>query len=101
MSYSVRFPGHSIEKNFGKVLLNISQKGLQDEIVRSVNNLAVKPRPFGEKPFKKLKPPVQFYQFTAQCRIRIGDYRVLYDIDDNKRIVWILALRRRSEKTYR
>ena len=101
MNYSVKFPSHSAEKHFRKVLLKISQRELHDEIVKSVESLGVNPRPFGEKPFKKLKPPIQFYQFTAQYRIRIGDYRVLYDIDDTKKIVWILALRRRSEKTYR
>jgi len=101
MNYSVKFPRHSTEKHFGKVLSKISQRELHDEIVKFVESLAVNPRPFGEKPFKKLKPPIRFYQFTAQYRIRIGDYRVLYDIDDTKKIVWILALRKRSEKTYR
>jgi len=101
MNYSVKFPSHSTEKHFEKILLRIFQKEVQDKIMKSVESLTVNPRPFGEKPFKKLKPPIQFYQFTAQYRIRIGDYRVLYDIDDAKKIVWILALRRRSEKTYR
>lgn len=69
--------------------------------MKAVENLADNPRPYGIKLFKKLKPPIQFYQFTAQYRLRIGDYRVLYDVDDNKGIVWILALRKRSEGTYK
>ena len=101
MIYDVRFPNLSIEKKFDKVLSKIPQINLQYEIIESVQKLADNPRPYGEKPFKKLKPPIQFFQFTAQYRIRIGNYRVLYDIDDNKKIVWILALRRRSEKTYK
>jgi mRNA interferase RelE/StbE len=101
MTYEVRFPNRSIEKKFDKVLLKIPQANIQYEIMESVEQLADNPRPFGEKPFKKLKPPIQFFQFTAQYRIRIGNYRVLYDIDDNKKIVWILALRKRSEKTYK
>jgi len=40
-----------------------------------------------------------FRPFTAQYRLRIGDYRVLYDVDDERRIVWILALRKRGERT--
>jgi mRNA interferase RelE/StbE len=101
MTYEVKFPNQSIEKRCSKVLSKIPQANLQDEIMESIEKLADNPRPYGEKPFKKLKLPIQFYRFAAQYRIRIGDYRVLYDIDDDKKIVWILAIRRRSEKTYK
>lgn len=100
MSYEVKFPNHSIESKFNKVYLKIHQKTLRDEITNAVERLSDNPRPYGVKPFKKLKPPIQFYQFTAQYRLRIGNYRVLYDVDDEKRTVWILALRKRSESTY-
>lgn len=69
--------------------------------MEKIEKLADNPRPFAEKPFLKLKPPIQFYQFTAQYRLRVGDYRILYDVDDERKIVWILALRIRSEKTYK
>lgn len=100
MKYKVLFPNASIEGKFYKILSKIHQS-LQNEIMEQINTLAEDPRPFGKKPFKKLNPPIQFYQLTAQYRIRIGNYRVLYDIDDTKKIVWILALRKREEKTYR
>lgn len=101
MKYKVKFPSRSIEAKFGKVLGKVPQRNIQDEIMAAVEKLADNPRPFGRKPFKKLKPPIQFYEFSAQYRIRIRDYRVLYDIDDKKKMVWILALRRRSERTYK
>jgi len=101
MKYEVRFPNSSIEKKFDKAISKISQVNIQNEIIEAVEELADNPRPYGKKPFKKLKPPVQFYRFVAQSRIRIGDYRVLYDVDDERRIVWILALRRRGERTYK
>ncbi len=101
MKYEVKFPTHSIEKSFEKFLLKIPQRNIQDKIIQVIEKLANNPRPFGKKPFKKLKPPIQFYKYTAQYRIRVGDYRVLYDIDDNKKIVWILTLRKRGEKTYK
>ena len=101
MKYEVRFPNSSIEKKFDKAISKISQVNIQNEIIEAVEELADNPRPYGKKPFKKLKPPVQLYQFVAQCRIRIGDYRVLYDVDDDRKIVWILALRRRGERTYK
>jgi len=101
MKYVVKFPSYSIEKKFDKALARISQVNIQDEIIEAVEKLADNPRPYGTKPFRKLKPPVQFYQFTAQYRIRIGDYRVLYDVDDDRKIVWILVLRRRGQRTYK
>lgn len=101
MKYEVKFPTHSIEKSFEKFLLKIPQRNIQDKIIHVIEKLANDPRPLGKKPFKKLKPPIQFYKYTAQHRIRVGDYRVLYDIDDNKKIVWILTIRKRGEKTYK
>jgi len=100
MKYEVKFPSHSIEKKFNRLLSKIPQIKIQYKIIDAVEKVANNPRPY-KKPFKKLKPPVQFYQFTAQYRIRIEDYRVLYDIDDDRKIVWILALRKRGEKTYK
>lgn len=100
MKYEVRFPTPSIENKFNKLLLKIPQN-IQDEIMEAVESLADNPRPYGKKPFKKLKPPVQFHQFTASYRIRIRGYRVLYDVDDKRKLVWILALRRRSKRTYK
>ncbi len=101
MKYEVKFPSHSTEKKFKKILLKIPQVNIREEIMSSVENLNLNPRPSGKKSFKRLKPPIQFYEFTAQYRLRIGDYRVLYDVDDTRGTVWILALRKRSEKTYK
>ncbi|MCX5666696.1 MAG: type II toxin-antitoxin system RelE/ParE family toxin [Candidatus Omnitrophica bacterium] len=59
--------------------------------------LADNPRPHGEP---RIKPPIDVYNYAAQYRIRIGDLRVLYDVDDKTRTVWVLALRKRDESTY-
>ncbi|MEA3305542.1 MAG: type II toxin-antitoxin system RelE/ParE family toxin [Candidatus Omnitrophota bacterium] len=102
MSYRVDFPNDSVEKKFEKVLLKISPPNLQDKIMDAIETLAHNPRPFGEKPFKRLNPPVECYRFTARYRIRISSYRVLYDdVDDKNRIVWIMALKKRDERTYK
>ena len=34
-------------------------------------------------------------------RVRVGDWRVIYQIDDSRRLVTIVAVRRRREDTYR
>ena len=101
MKYQVKFPDSAAGKRFQKELLKVSHTSLQEKIMQAAEGLGNNPRPYGEKIFKKINPPIQFYQFVAQYRLRIGDYRVLYDVDDAKKIVWILALRARSEKTYK
>jgi mRNA interferase RelE/StbE len=39
-------------------------------------------------------------QFTAQYRLRISPYRLLYDIDDQRKKVILLKLAKRDEHTY-
>lgn len=97
MLYKVKFPSASIEKKFRKDLDVISPVGLQDKIMEEILNLAKNPRPKGEP---KIKPPIVVYSHTAQYRLRIGNYRVLYDVDDKRRIIWVFAVRKRNEKTY-
>ena len=60
---------------------------LQDRIARKILSLANHPRPHGSR---KLRD-TQFY------RIRIGDYRVIYSINDTRRVVKILDLGHRRE----
>lgn len=100
MKYEVKFPSSKAEKNFGKVLVKIPYKNIRNEIMVTVLKLADNPFPCGTKYFKRLAVPLNFYNLTAQYRLRIGDYRVLYDVDTGKNIVWILHLRKRNERTY-
>lgn len=101
MKYQIKFPAHSLESKFDKSLSKIPQTNIQDDIMETVEKLADNPRPYGKKAFKKLSPPVQFHQFAASYRMRVRSYRVLYDVEDKRKIVWILALRKRGERTYK
>ena len=96
MKYSVRFPSETIQKKFHKALKIIPPK-IQDEIMEGIEGLAADPRPAGEP---KIKPPLIVYQYAAQYRLKIRNYRVLYDVDDKQRIVWIFDVRKRNERTY-
>lgn len=100
MKYTARFPNNILGKYFWKECA-LLPKDIQQEITEAIRSLESIPRPFGQKPFKQLKPPIAMYAYTAQYRIRVRDYRILYDVDDKQKIVWVYALRRRSEKTYR
>jgi len=57
-------------------------------IVARLENLASSPRPFG---CKKLKGG------EKEWRIRVGDYRVVYTIDDANLLVEVTRIRHRSE----
>lgn len=96
MKYSVRFPSESIKKKFHKALEVIPPK-IQDEIMEAIEALQDEPRPPGEP---KIKPPLVVYQYAAQYRLKIRNYRVLYDVDDKQQRVWIFDVRKRNERTY-
>jgi len=58
----------------------------------AVRGLAEEPRPHG---VRKIKGEERAY------RIRVGSYRVVYEVYDNDNLVLILQVARRSETTYR
>lgn len=100
MKYEVRFPNSSLEDKFRKVLLELPVN-TQDRIMEETQKLSEHPYPAGPKNLLKLKPPIGISQYVAQYRLRIGDYRVLYDVDNKRKTVWVLSLRRRNEQTYK
>jgi mRNA interferase RelE/StbE len=57
-------------------------------VVAKIGSLAVTPRPPG---VKKLEGE------PARWRIRISDWRVIYSIDDRRRVVDVLYVRHRSK----
>ena len=58
----------------------------------AVSGLAEEPRPQG---VRKIKGAEKAY------RIRVGSYRVVYEVNDNDNLVLILQVARRRETTYR
>lgn len=97
-SYQVVFPNRGIERQFEKSLGKIPADD-RSKIVQAVRKLAVNPRPAGKK-YKKLAGEVTVYSFVAQYRLRVGDYRVLYDVDDKNNKVVLLGIVRRTSTTY-
>ncbi|MFZ3073307.1 MAG: type II toxin-antitoxin system RelE/ParE family toxin [Thermodesulfobacteriota bacterium] len=70
------------EKEFLKLPESVRMK-IRKQILSLENN----PRPFG---CKKLKE-------TEYYRLRRGDYRAIYSIDDNDKIVKVLSIAHRKE----
>jgi len=63
-----------------------------ERLREAVNSLATEPRPQG---IRKIKSAERAY------RIRVGNYRVVYEVYDSDKLVLILQVARRSETTYR
>jgi mRNA interferase RelE/StbE len=82
MSYNVVIP-RPVQKQLKQLSQEIYQK-VTEKIVGLMNE----PRPIG---VKKLKG------FDNEYRIRIGDYRVRYEIDDKTLTVIILSCRHRRD----
>ncbi len=59
----------------------------RDAVLKRIEDLTEEPRPSG---VKKLKPGNTY-------RVRQGDYRILYEIDDTEKLVIINAVRDRKE----
>lgn len=96
--YQVVFGNKRLRKEFYKALKKFPRND-QKNIVDAVEYLAKDPRPAG-KSFKPLKGELLIFSHLPQCRIRVGDYRVFYDIEDSLKKVYIIAVRRRREDTY-
>lgn len=96
--YEVGFPSERVEKEFHKVLSKASKKE-QQRILDCFDKLAMDPKPQG-KSFKFLKGEVSVFQYLARYRIREGNWRILYDIDESAKRVILLALRRRGHRAY-
>ena len=75
-----------IEKQAQKQLAKIASPDYT-KIVAALKELAANPRPYG---YKKLKGRPGY-------RIRVGDYRIIYQIKDNILTVFILIIGHRRE----
>ncbi len=74
--------------NFAERELFKLQKSEIQKIVLSIDSLQSNPRPKG---YKKLKGPENFF------RIRNGNFRIIYSIDDVKKTIHILIIRNRKD----
>jgi mRNA interferase RelE/StbE len=79
------------DRDLGKLKSRIRREDFE-RLREAVRSLAREPRPHG---VRKIKGADNAY------RIRVGSYRVVYDIYDSDKLVLLLQIARRSETTYR
>jgi mRNA interferase RelE/StbE len=99
LPYEVVFPSERVERAFQKSLEHVPPD-YREAIVIAIRALATNPKPQGNRT-KRLTGQLIVLQFTAEYRLRIGPYRVLYDVDDQRKKVVILKLAKRDEHTYK
>ena len=58
-----------------------------DRVVESIRALKIDPRPHGSRKLRGLE----------QYRLRVGSYRILYTVDDDNRLVEIIAVGHRKD----
>lgn len=63
-----------------------------ERLAAAIDKLALEPRPHGVRKIEGA---------TTTYRIRVGSYRIVYDIYDDKKLVVLLQVIRRSETTYK
>ncbi len=80
---------------YSVILKHSAQKEIRalDAVVRtrvlnSIRSLASDARPSGCR---------KLVGAADRWRLRIGDYRIIYSVDDNKRVIEIIAARHRSK----
>ena len=76
-----------LERAAEKELLRLSDE-VHDRVIEGISTLATNPRPPGSKKLSGSK---------SNWRIRVGDYRVLYEIADTVRVVRVYRVRHRRD----
>lgn len=86
----------NLKSNYSIQIISIAQKNIRrldpnvrNRIIKAILNLKTNRYPQQFKPIKG--------KDIAQFRIRVGDYRVLYDVYDQDRVVLILRVGHRKD----
>ena len=82
-------PGYSIvyKPSAAKAFRKI-QPGEQKRIKEAIEDLATNPRPQGF---------IQLAGGAGECRIRVGQYRIVYDVEDDELVILVLRIGHRRE----
>ena len=77
-----------VPKSVQKFIDALSDEELRDRIEEEIESLVENPRPDGV---------VKLKGYHSRYRIRIGNYRVIYDINDGKLLILVVNFNHRRE----
>jgi len=86
MTYKIEFSSRAA-RDFKK--LAKTNRAMAIKIKDAIAELAEEPRPGGVETLTGTNPSLQ--------RIRVGDFRVIYEIKENELLVWVVRLGDRKE----
>jgi len=78
----------SIKPSAAKEIQSISDKATLTRLIEKIKSLATQPRPLGSE---KLAGRPNLY------RIRQGNYRIIYSVDDERRVVDVVKVGHRRD----
>lgn len=81
--------------NASKKALKNLDKRIVEKIKKALLDLKNSPLPVKEYDLKKLAGEQDTY------RLRISKYRIVYDIDWSNRVITVIKIEKKDEKTYR
>jgi mRNA interferase RelE/StbE len=82
VSYRIDY-AKGVDKDFRKIPVKFA-----DRIAASIDKLAANPR---------LPGCVKLVGFDSEYRIRVGDYRIIYQINDNVLVILVLEIGHRKD----
>lgn len=80
-----------VERQAQKALARLPRQA-QTRIATAIDALVDDPHPAGCRPVKEAE--------KGTYRVRVGDYRVIYVVLDDERVVIVVRVGRRNERTY-
>ena len=86
MAYTIEFSSRAA-RDFKK--LAKTNRAMAIKIKDAIAELAEEPRPIGFETLSGTNPSLQ--------RIRVGDFRVIYEIKESELLVWVVRLGNRKE----
>jgi mRNA interferase RelE/StbE len=83
MSYSIQYKSESIDD------LEKLDRQLQSRIIKKIDWLA--------NNFEDITPLELSANLAGWCKLRVGDYRIIYEFSDGERSITVLKIGHRSE----
>jgi mRNA interferase RelE/StbE len=73
---------------------------IRQRVIRTLRALKQEPHPANSRPLDRAKAGIELELGTELCRIRIASWRVVYLVEDELKLISVLAIRKRPPYQY-